>query len=133
MNKVKGYVVRGKDMAFDGADVVARETRSTGAFATSFLNDPALFTLATALGAQATMMRGDYSDVRIFAVGEDGTEAPLPTYEEALTTITALREEAAQALAWHEPGGMRPNCPPDLAGCPVSALKAILRMTGGVS
>lgn len=42
-----------------------------------------------------------------------------------------VRDEVEKALAWHRGGGMRPNCPPDLAGCPVGALKALARMVRG--
>lgn len=43
--------------------------------------------------------------------------------------LDILRDEIAKGLAWHAtPGGTRPNHPPELAGCPTAALRAILRM-----
>lgn len=84
--------------------------------------------LAAAARLVATLeSRG--STARIFSVAEDGQETPLPTYEEAIDRLTAIAEDAESAIAWHrQPGGMRPNHPPELAGCPTSALKYLLRL-----
>ena len=83
--------------------------------------------LAAAARLAATLeSRG--STARIFSVAEDGQETPLPTYEEAIGRLADIVEDVESALTWHrQPGGMRPNCPPELAGCPPSALRHLLR------
>jgi hypothetical protein len=69
---MKGYIVRGTAPG----DVPHEEHRETiGAAASTWL----------------AMERLGASRVRIFAVAEDGSETPLPTYEEALETLEKLR------------------------------------------
>lgn len=68
-HKSKGYVVRGKD---DRGNPLESNVCEIG----------------SAVGALNTLVRGRCKDVRIFAVGEDGTETPLPTYEEALVRLS---------------------------------------------
>lgn len=64
------------------------------------------------------------NDVRIFAVSPDGTETPLPTYEEALTRLAAVRHEIEIAVEW-KGGGVRPAKEPLLAGLTRGALLAL--------
>lgn len=127
---MSGYVVRGM---YEGADVYSYG--ATDGFGTGApeISPRCIWDLDTAAGCRAFMVRRGCTDVRIFAVAEDGTETPLPTYEEALASIALIRAEVELALAHHaRPGGM--SCgPPDLAGCAPSALRAILRMLGGAS
>ena len=87
--------------------------------------------------AEAARLREAF-DARLLRVGDESATAA----EDAAWTAVAmaslrareeqvaiLRDEVRKALAWHAtPGGMRPNGPPELAGCPPSALRAILRM-----
>lgn len=121
---MKGYVVRGKGTA--GVEHAVSADAHT--MLTPGWPAPRL-TLADATKACCVMIGGGFTDVRIFAVAEDGTETPLPSYEEAIGRLTAIAEDAESAIAWHrQPGGMRPNHPPELAGCPTSALKYLLRL-----
>ncbi len=79
MSEGKGYVVRG---FLDGAAVYAvkREWVYEG-------GDPPerYATIDAAAAALECMVATGCTDVRVFAVAPDGTETPLPTYEEALT------------------------------------------------
>jgi hypothetical protein len=95
MSTAKGYVVRGK---CDGREV--RPHRDDGAFS------PAATSAATfrehvfesaggASGAFAHLTRCGCTDVRILAVAEDGTETPLPSYEEALAQLSRITEGTA--------------------------------------
>jgi hypothetical protein len=65
---------------------------------------------------------------RLSGLGEQ-TDAKVLAWIES--RHAALRAEVDAAVAWQKPGGMRPNHPPDLAGCPPSALAALRRMLGG--
>jgi hypothetical protein len=81
---------------------------------------------ANGLYAEALFRASDELEVWI--------EAGSPKVETAHaihTILAALRAEVDAAVAWQKPGGMRPNYPPDLAGCPPSALAAMRRMLGG--
>lgn len=69
---MKGYIVRGKDDRGNGVE-------------SKMVDD-----VGVAVGARETLVRGRCTDVRIYAVAEDG-ETPLPTYEEALAEIERLR------------------------------------------
>lgn len=91
---VKGYVVRGKhetqgDVAAWSSDGSIGEQAGASVFKT----------LDGAAGARASMVHRGLADVRIFAVAEDGTETPLPTYEEALAERAALER---CANTWRE-------------------------------
>lgn len=81
----------------------------------------------------AIAMHEDCRDVKILAVGEDGSQTPLPSWEEALNAVGILREAVEQALAHHrETKGMTVN-PPELHGCPVGALHFLRRTLGRTS
>lgn len=101
---MSGYVVRGKDA--DGIDVYADDdgdgnislNANEGTMVADAPGHPAL---DVAAGMRAEMVRLGCSDVRIFSVSDDGTEAPLPTYEEALAALAAARASAlAEAVTW---------------------------------
>jgi hypothetical protein len=80
----KGYVVRGKDR--DGNDIFDE-----------------FESLDDAVAERLCMIREEgCSDVRIYAVAEDGSETALPTYEEALAEIERLESVLAdvQVLAY---------------------------------
>ncbi len=85
MSEGKGYVVRG---FLDGAAVYAvkREWVYEG-------GDPPerYATIDAAAAALECMVATGCADVRIFAVAPDGTETPLPTYEEALEQLDSVR------------------------------------------
>ena len=124
MSEQKRYVVRGKGTA--GVEhAVSADAHTT---LTHGWPAPRL-ALADAVKACCFMIGGGFRDVQISRVADDGAETPLPTYEEAIGRLTAIAEDAESAIAWHrQPGGMRPNHPPELAGCPTSALKYLLRL-----
>lgn len=90
MSEIKGYVVRGKA---NDADVFYV---GEGDFAYAGVGDGETpKTLNTIDDSAVESMGADgCTDVRIFAVGKDGTETPLPTYEEAL----ALLDKADDAI-----------------------------------
>ena len=71
---VKGYVVRG----IAPGNVVHTEPRRT---------------VGEAISTRDAMLMAGGSDVTIFAVAEDGTETPVPSYEEALAENERLRAE----------------------------------------
>lgn len=122
------YVVRGKNRvgtllwAFDEGDgsfgYVPRR-----AMATTFQ------VIGPAVQAWADMQAG-CDDVRIFSVASDGTETPLPTYEQALNALATARDAAETALRAHGARGMG-GAPSELEGCPPGALRALLRLLGG--
>lgn len=89
----KGYVVRG---VHKGASVFS--IGGGGDFAEQSedgFDHPWPFdTLGGASAAVGDMDRSGCTDVRIFAVAEDGTETPLPSYEEALADLQRLRTAA---------------------------------------
>lgn len=97
--KIKGYVVRGKandapvfyvgDGDFAYADVGDGEAPKT------------LNTISDSSFAVESMEMDGCTDVRIFAVSEDGTETPQPTYAEALEQLAASETgRAAERKAW---------------------------------
>lgn len=104
----KGYMVRGKDM--EGLDVYPE--KGTGTIdvrlcVTTAQESAALYTVADeAAGVAAEMMREfDVADVSIYRVAEDGTETPLPTYEEALAEISGA--DTVLTLVGQPPDGRR--------------------------
>ncbi len=72
----KGYVVRGTAPG----DVLHEEARDT---------------LHAAVSTWTALVMNEAARPRIFAVAEDGTETPLPSYEEALAEIERLRADVA--------------------------------------
>lgn len=76
----KGYVVRGKD---EDGDWVSTDARAANEAAANYWISCADWQL---------------SDVAILAVSEDGSETPLPSYEEALAESEVLRARAEQHL-----------------------------------
>lgn len=91
---IKGYVVRGQDRQLRGADVWAT------ADGVGMKRERAkLYDVAAAVGAWAELRRCSWcADARILAVAEDGTETPLPSYEDALAEIERLRACPLAAL-----------------------------------
>jgi hypothetical protein len=92
----KGYVVRGKDRqerdrwaAGDVAGFAYAEGRDGATLHTD---------LDSAVEAWAFMHRLCH-DVTIFAVAEDGTETPLPSYQEAIEDLAGAKASAEQACA----------------------------------
>jgi hypothetical protein len=76
-----GYIVRGKDAP-------GQPARGTCyGYATEGLTSYQFASLSGAIEAVSSMAKVGCTDVRIFAVGADGTETPLPTYEEALSML----------------------------------------------
>jgi hypothetical protein len=84
---MKGYVVRGKDLRGEDVAAVGYGTRCRAAYG----EHSEYITLDEAAGVRARLHESMCTDVRIFAVAEDGSETPLPTYEEALETLEKLR------------------------------------------
>lgn len=92
---VKGYVVRGKDDDGDPCYAVRDGINSFEPMLDGPHRDgPAVCVSVDEATCAVVSLRDVHgaTDVRIFAVAEDGTETPLPTYEEALTDLEALRE-----------------------------------------
>lgn len=85
--KIKGYVVRGIDIATGEpchyAPPLADRIGSDGIF--GYGPDQ-----LDAAAWGAACLRKDSRDVRIFAVAEDGAATPLPTYEEAVARLAAV-------------------------------------------
>jgi hypothetical protein len=83
----KGYVVRGKDRqgrdCWASGDVAGFARASRRESATAYAD------LDSAIEGW-TFMHGTCHDVVILAVAEDGTETPLPSYEEALVRLDAV-------------------------------------------
>jgi len=97
MNKAKGYVVRYER---DGMTVyvAAPPWLDDHTIAPSRDSEGAVFdTLAKAVAAQR--FPRTKVPVRIYAVAEDGTETPLPTYEEALAILEETRAETCTPMA----------------------------------
>ena len=88
---VKGYVVRWDDARGQALYAIRDSTSTVREDATVF-----------ATIREAVIEAGDgFATARIVAVVEDGTETPLPTYEEALAENERLREERdALSAAW---------------------------------
>lgn len=103
MNEIKGYVVRGTDQ--HGASAYAvdigdghMEPRCMGAPCVMPFNATALATLE--------MQSYGCADVRIYAVGGDGTETPIPTHAEALATLAAVSTAIpSSVVSWHDEHG----------------------------
>jgi hypothetical protein len=91
--KIKGYVVRGTDD--DGRPVCAARMADDERPTALVSSKSAEAHLFGSLSDAAAMCRSPMwnEDVRIYAVAEDGTETPLPTYEEALAEVERLRGE----------------------------------------
>ncbi len=92
----KGYVVRG---VHKGASVFS--IGGGGDFAEQSedgFDHPWPFdTLGGASAAVGDMDRSGCTDVRIFAVAEDGTETPLPSYEETLAALSQTQDLLSKA------------------------------------
>jgi len=104
---IKGYVVRGK-RGSDGAEIAAW-THDGGIG--SPVSAARFRTPGQACGAADALAYRGCTDVRIFAVAEDGTETPLPSYEEALgallggdplAALEAAERRLLEAGAWRE-------------------------------
>lgn len=133
MSEIKGYVVRGKWS--DGQDVYAYWWDAIRGVHWTVDRDAvpkdAVLPFATLGKAiEAKFKSSHLADVRIFAVAPDGTETPLPTYEEALSALAMVRDAAETALRAHGARGMG-GAPSELEGCPPGALRALLRLLGG--
>lgn len=139
MSEQKGYVVRGKAPE-DGETTlyVFRYHRVTPPFTVMPDRDvPARYadmgttyfdTVAEATEAYRNM--GHLRDVCILSVSADGTETPLPTYEEALARLDQIRDEVDAAIE-HRSGtatGQRIARPPRLSACSLGALEELRRM-----
>ena len=90
---IKGYVVRGKgtccaehEWAAVHQEVI--EGTPDRAEATEFSTPREAFAVATR-----------FEEARIFAIAEDGTETPLPSYEEALAKLASVEYERDVAQA----------------------------------
>jgi hypothetical protein len=79
---VKGYVVSG----IAPGNVVHTEPRRT---------------VGEAISTRDAMLMAGGSDVTIFAVAEDGTETPVPTYEEALAENGRMRAMPRSLRTWN--------------------------------
>lgn len=88
---MRGYVVRGKYNGEGRAAFNADGWTATPRAAAVFL------AFSRAVVAQIAMEAGGCTDVRIFAVAEDGTETPLPSYEDAIGQRNAFRDHLAIA------------------------------------
>ncbi len=82
----KGYVVRGK-RGSDGAEIAAW-THDGGIG--SPVSAARFRTSGQACGAADALTYRGCTDVTILAVAEDGSETPLPSYEEALAKLDAV-------------------------------------------
>lgn len=123
----KGYVVRGKD----DTGFVWHERLANGDWDYALARTEATsLTLSEALAAADEMRVAESADVQVFSVAPDGTETPLPTYEEALNALAMARDAAETALRAHGARGMS-GAPSELEGCPPGALRALLRLLGG--
>lgn len=100
----KGYVVKGTNA--NGVNVYADEDHDGDIHCnpdegTELRDGPCHSALDVAAGWRAEMVRLGCADVRVHEVAEDGTETPLPTYEEALRERGVLRAERdARDKAW---------------------------------
>ncbi len=93
----KGYVVRGKDDDGKAWAVYAKANVSgwrTHTDATESRDAATLFETPDEAARSAADFRERFGTVAIFAVAEDGTETPLPSYEEALAENERLRATA---------------------------------------
>ena len=114
MSEPKGYVVRGKD--HDGDAWAAQANASANGWrtytdATERRDAATLYASADEAAGAAADFRERFADVTILAVAEDGTETPLPSYEEALAELDHLRTHVAAlpiALAPVPLGDVRP-------------------------
>ena len=92
MSTAKGYVVRGK---YKGEDVYSygpTDGFGTGAIE---ISPRCIWTLDNATHCRWFMVGRGCTDVTILAVAEDGTETPLPSYEEALAQLSRIMEGTA--------------------------------------
>ena len=93
---IKGYVVRGQDRQLKGAQVWAT------ADGVSMRRERAKLygDVDAAVGAWAELRRCSWcADARILAVAEDGTETPLPSYEDALAQISDAHAALDEVVA----------------------------------
>lgn len=97
----KGYVVRGK-RGSDGAEIAAW-THDGGIG--SPVSAARFRTSGQACGAADALTYRGCTDVTIFAVAEDGTETPLPSYEDALAEISGA--DTVLTLVGQPPDGRR--------------------------
>lgn len=85
---MKGYVMRGQN------------PQGVGFFVPCETLDAAIREWAAFVGA------GLKCDVRIFAVADDGTETPIPTYEEALAIVDLARRLIRSGILHATAGGL---------------------------
>lgn len=127
MSDGKRYVVRGKD----DTGFVWYERLANGDWDYALARTEATsLTLSEALAAADEMRVVEAADVQVFSVSPDGTETPLPTYEEALNALAMARDAAEMALRRAVSRGIG-SAPSELEGCPTGALRALLRLLGG--
>lgn len=93
-DKIKGYVVRGKDEY--GATVAAS---GIGGTIGPYPDRQTIFeTGSAAAGAYYALTCYGCTDVHIYAVHADGTETPVPSYERALAEIRAIDAALTAAI-----------------------------------
>ena len=125
----RGYVVRGTDddgeawATYERASVSGWRTHTA---ATESRRDATLFETPDEAARSAADFRERFTGVTIFAVAEDGTESPLPTYEEALQRS----QDVASILTDGVPAIMRSSAPAtreQIGAAACQMLKAIER------
>ena len=126
MNAIKGYVVRGIGTSSERTLWAMHGGLLDGLLADSRAEAAEYATIGEAIGALPKMAY--CRDVTILAISGDGTETPLPSYEEALAALATVRDEAQKALDDKGPAKGMSAAPPELGGCSVGALRALLRM-----
>ena len=99
IDDVKGYVVRG---TWDTGPVVCHVP---GGFWHDDRSPHVFQEIEFARSQRGLMLQQGCTDVTIFRVAEDGTETPLPTYEEALAEISGA--DTVLTLVGQPPDGRR--------------------------
>lgn len=90
MSEINGYVVTGKHFDTSARVWLAYEPIGTHVIVPRITQATTFKTVGSAIQAWCDA-QAMCSDARIFAVAEDGTETPLPSYEEALAELDSLR------------------------------------------
>ena len=94
---MSGYVVRWNDHHHDGCGTPCTVKHET-VLVPEYLGDrPDRCAFASASLAEVMQVNGQLGSMgqALFSVSDDGTETPLPTYEEALAALAELRAKAA--------------------------------------
>ncbi len=126
----KGYVVRGKDA--DAGDTLWAYDPQIRTAATETRVDASLLETPSDALAASVALSDHCKDVTILAVFEDGSETPLPNYEEALAEIERLsRSEAACVREALEQVGVA-RAERDEARAEIARLKADLLLLGAL-